>query len=268
MVQQKFTTNFGEQIVRTTRYPGLSGGLDEYGLSPGPGEIGVIWFTLTLVSYTRLGMEAFRDSIKSLGDLGVQKLVYQPMDTELPARWCYARINHLRIEQRFDQHTDLFQPVEMIFQVISPYWETQGNRPSWDDTLQWDDTELWGGLPQVVTGPSTVYKTFSLSGSAISYPVIQIIPRPGEELTGITILKHGTPTDSIELNGTYTDSDPITINCFSSEVTIGGSPGYSTEFEVTHPQWMRLNVGDNLISFSVVNGGIADVYFLYPELWR
>lgn len=269
MVQQKFTSNFGEQIVRTTKYPGLSGGIDEYGSAPGPGEIGVVWFSLTLVSYVKSEMETKRDAIKRLGDYGTRKLVYQPADPALPARWCYARINHIRCEQRIDEHTDYFQPVEMIFQVIWPYWETAGNRVFWDIEDTWDDLEVWGGPPDLVLGAGITSILITNNGSAITYPVIKIIPQTGQTLENLFIRKVNSPGETISLPDTLFSLEELEINCLSTSVLLHGDPYYGlTNFNPSSPYWMRLYPGDNLIQFTTDNDGVADVYIRYAEYWR
>jgi hypothetical protein len=250
----------------------LSGGFDEFGDSKAPQEIGKVTFDFTLVATSRTEMTAKRDAVLKMADWGVQRLIAQPTDPMLPARWCYARINDINIPERLDMHTDLWQPVTINWQVPEPRWYGQGTESVPWGMFIWGEA-AWGSgaAPIVCSGVQTNF-TITTLGTATTRARITLVttaPSAQAQNPKVQRLVSGLVVDEVAFAGTLSGTgDTLEINARSWQVTRNGSDAYNSSLSFLHPDWMRLLPGVNQMRIVLgSSGNICTAFVRYFDMY-
>lgn len=265
---QTLSTNFGDTVPRIVKLPGQSGGLNEYGGDIIPREVGRITVSFTLTTRERESMTALRDAVMAMLGWGEKRLFMRPTDPDLSERFCYASVNNINMPEQPAKHTDLWQPVTIVFQSPDPIWQTLGNEaPRWGE-FSWGGGALWGGgAGEAVSGVQTDL-TISQTGSAVVTPRFRIVCGVGQTCEDPTIQRivDGQVVDEVSYVGTLVEDDELEINCRALSVKLNGNDAYSSAFDFAHPAWFRLAPGSNSIRITFANSGdAATVYILRYE---
>ncbi len=256
------STNFGDLVPKTVRLPGVSGGYDEYGTMPAPGENGNISLSFTLVAQDPDDMQALKDAVKYLASLGKKLFQWTPQG-ETVARFCWARVNSISIPEQPSEHSDLHQPVKMSFQVSSPTWESYAFSNLWylDGSVDLDGETNLVGLQQynIVTGDE---QTITNDGTADTFPIFRFEVRDaigvGATAFGLqrlsasgAVLDQFTWGGNLEWDPAYANSNQLVVNCRTYEVIYEnnavGNVNSFQYFDSLRAQFFRLAPGDNII---------------------
>lgn len=258
--------DFSNTVPRTHRLPGVPGGFDSFGKLPAPTEIGAPRQAFFIIADTRAEMEALRDRARALSSWGLGRLYMQPTDPNLPERWTYARVNYVNIPLNEHLHTDLWQPASVVWQVADPHWYILGTEAwRWNDGTPWGSA-VWGGNPDVITFPggatSPVEATISVGGTVYTLPRITIVGTDSFDSVVIERVKAGGKVlDTLEHSSGSDGVAPLRINCRKKSVTNNGGPAYD-DLTKYHPDWFRLDPGDNIIRVYCENNA-NDVLFKF-----
>lgn len=265
---QSYKDNFANLVARTTRLPGAHGGYDEYGYGRAPSEVGSVQQNVVLRSATRNGMQPLRDALKQIADWGVGRLFFQPTDTNLTPRWCWARVNNIGMSEERNKHTDLIQRVQINWQVSDPFWYTAGNETLWDGGSLWDAAGVYwdGGTGTNVVNSNTFSITnngnaftlarltiYNTSGSNVWYPIIQ------RTVNSVVV-------DEVRYQGAIPDGYWLEIDSRAHRAILTNGSSYSSAYAnltFKHPDWLRLLPGANTLP--VTFSGTANVQIRYYE---
>lgn len=266
--QQSLNNNFGDVIIRTTRFPGMEGGYSDQGTEPSPNEIGIVWFSFKMESSTRAGMQTLRNDVMKMKKAGMQKLTQQWLNgTET---WCYAFINHIEMKEDLSGNSDLWQPVEIIFTVPYPFWLNSGNALLWDDTLDWDTGEDWGPSTDVINASGLLTSDTITVGGLYPVPAIVIVEVPAAKQAHNLLIERAnaelTLFDWFKYTGTLDSGDNLVVDSRVPEVVLNGADGYTTAFTYLYPRWLLLDVGANTINVRMnLTTDEAKVWIVFQE---
>lgn len=257
---QDYRDNFADVVPRTVRLPGMSGGFDQFGDDAAPGQIGKITQRLYLTADDREDMDALRDAVRRIKTWGTKLLWMQPTDPAEGERFCWARMNNVHMPKREQDHTDLFQPVTITWQVADPFWYTRNNEAPFWGNFDWGDGSKWGGSAtlQDVSGMTTTLATATNEGNAIALPRLTIYVRAGQTCTNPTIQRivGAAVVDEVAYTGTLSAGDILEINCRGASVRLNLADAYD-DLSYEHPDWMRLLPGENTLRVLLANAGEA-----------
>lgn len=252
---QDFNTNFKNLITKVTRGIGTNGGVDEYGMGRSPSDVGNVQFSIYLVSQTRSGMQTLRDSLNTICDWGVGRLVDNINGTE---RWCWARISSDNIKEDRHKHSDLQQKVQLTFQVSDPFWYTAGS-----EGVLWG-ASTWGGATWDGTAsPTTITTTGTISvtnnGSAYTLARLVLWNNSGSTISNPVIKRiiAGSPVDRLTYTGSIADGQQLELNPRAHTALLDGTDVISN-IDFMHPDWLRLLPGSNSLQVDVT--GVVKVY--------
>lgn len=251
---QALDDNFKDLLARTTRLPGVDGGLDEFGSGRAPSAVGNVSYSFVLVSTTREGMQAKLDELGQMAGWGVGSLWYQPTDAAQATRWTWARVNRISDPQRLEGHSDLFMRVSVNFQASSPFWYGRGTELLWDDGAVWDGASTnWDGNTSApalasVTDASTV----TVSGVGGNVPTLArllvikdtagaVLDPLIERLDG-----SGAVVDWVQWSGELTNGQFLEIDPRRQKV-IKVSANVRSGLSFMNPDWMTLRPGSNTL---------------------
>lgn len=174
--QSVVQSSLPRRAARVERLPGADGGLDAFGTGRAPGETGTLVVRFGIMTESRDDMEAERDAIKAMASWGTQRLVGQPSDPDMPARWTRARVVDVDVAEDHDRHTDLLQRVAVTFQLADPRWYSREDLLYMDDGHLMDDGLVMAGTAAASAGNGDAL-TVTNGGTAPVVPRITI--RPG-----------------------------------------------------------------------------------------
>lgn len=270
---QDFRTNFAELVARSSRMPGVSGGYDEFGTGRAPSAVGNVQHSFYLVSDTRSGMQTLRDAVYQMANWGVGRLIQTMQDAT--ERWCWARVNNITMSERRHQHSDLFQQVQMSWQVSDPYWYRPGNEAIWDGaaTPVWSNAgAIWDGANGTAISDSGTISVTN-AGSATTLARIIILQTAATTCWNPIVRRvvNGAVVDEVRWTYGIGLQQYVEINPRSQRVrwvsyasNIVYDNAYARSyFEAKHPDWMRLTPGTN--SIQVLMDGSATVFVKYLE---
>lgn len=253
--------NFADLVPATTRLPGVSGGYNAYGNVAAPSEVGSVRVAFTLIASTKAQMEALRDSVNAMARWGVQKLLAQPSDTAMRARWCVARINNIQMNQNgADASHDLWQKVSIDFQVSFPRWysgDAAGNPNNYSATA---------------TAARTTH-TVTVAGNATTKARIVVYNTVGPSTTSGSIAIYRIVTgidDSISTAQAIPVSKSLDINARAFTAVSDAVGNIYGNVNFAYPnEWFRLEPGANTILFDHYYVGPASLTFsiLSYDLW-
>lgn len=247
--QINLSTNFGELITRTRRLPGADGGYDDLGDGRGLSEIGSLKTDFWLFFGSREDATAKIEAIKKIADAGVQRLFMQPMDHDMPERWCFARLNNMSIPQDAKNQPHKRAKVSMTFQVSDPFWYTQGNSAVWAGGARYGDGTRWSG--NVTTPVSGVNTTLTLTnnGNAYTYAQVAIRPTTGQSCSEPIVRRivNGEVIDEVSYLGTLYALDNLFIDSRKASVRLNNVNAYTSVFNTKNSHFIRLMPGSNTI---------------------
>jgi hypothetical protein len=258
---QGYSDNFKNVVAQTVRGPGLSGGLDQYGLGVAPSEIGRITQSLILQDDDREGMDDLRIALSLMASWGMGVLWAQPTDPADAERFCLARINSIQVPERQEGHTDLFQPVTVIWQAADPFWFGKGTE-ALPDLADYSPTG-WPGTAQsdACSGTSTTLTTITNAGNARALPRFTITTGAAQTALNVTIQRvdGSTVLDQVAFQGELRNNDTLVIDCQQVLVAVGTNSDVNAYRRLTalHPDWMRLQPGDNTLKVLLEQAGDA-----------
>lgn len=267
--QSGFSTNFGDTLTATSRVPGLHGGFDDLGDEVGASEIGKVNLTFFLWSETREGMTAKRDEVMKMADWGVQKLYLQPTDPGLSLRWCKARVNSIQPPEQPNEHTDLRQPVTMIWQAASPFWKVDPFTQYLYGTALYGSMIMGGVTADNVSGTSTTISK-TVGGSAYTQAKLTLYCEAGQSIANPIIQRvvNGSVVDQVSYAGTLNANDVWVVDAQTYSVSLNGNAAYDTTFDYLHPSLFRLAPGSNSIRVLADSGAAGKLAIKWLELYR
>lgn len=178
--QSALRDNFKNTVPKLTRLAGMSGSFNEYGRFRAPLEAGKLDFSFHLVSRTREGMEANRDAVEGLVELGLQQFVIQPSDPAADQRFCFATTNNISVGENLAGNTDLIQPVTMVLSTEDPRWISWPSGVYIGDSLTIGDSWVIGGARVTNTSVSNGTTITAINNGTAETPVlIQVMATPG-----------------------------------------------------------------------------------------
>lgn len=274
---KEFVSNFGDVVPSTVRMPGLDGAWNSDGDGDAPSQTGKITVGFMLMAETREEMDALRDAVRGLRRQGVARLVYQPTDPTDPARFCLARVNMLIMSERKDNHTDLWQDVQLIFQVSDPVWKVNnyGGHYIGEPGLIIDDPATWtiggGGYSVAASGLSTSI-TVPYVGNAPAIPKVFIEPGSGDSCEDVIIERvasSGLVLDSVRYSGVIAFGQSLCIDGEKQIVTVNGAEAWANVMDYQHPDLLRLEPDETSFIVKFKNAGdAADVQFNFYDAYR
>jgi len=266
--QQKFSTNFGNARNAYSTIPFLSGGFDELLGSSGFSDVGIVTTEFAIFCLDRDDMEAKRDLIKEMRGWGLQYLIAAPNDTNAAARFTYARIKDIKIEEDLEKNSDLIQRVTITYQCPDPVWyETDESVGVWGD-FNWG-AAFWGSsVPPFAASGALTSHNIVYAGSAVAKPKITLQCAGGQTITNPIIRRkiNGIIQDTISWTGTLSASEFITIDTKAYSVTKNGVGDYAN-FDYSHPDWFRLVKGTNVIEVILGVSDACSVSITYLETY-
>ncbi len=260
--------NFRDAVPRTTRLPGLSGGFDQFGSQAAPSEIGRVDMTCTVVAESRDDMQAKLDALGKLNYYGKRKLYHTPQGSNT-IRWTWARVNSISIPRQIDQHTDLFQTVPITYQCPDPHWyETNNEAWAIGDRVALADPGLdIGGTATPVTVTGSDSWTINHAGNAITLVRFKLVVPTGKSASDPIIQRvNGAIVDELTYTGDLVAGDALIINSRAKSITLNGADAYSSSFDFLHPDWFRLEPGDNTIEVELAN--VTDEIDVYAYFYN
>lgn len=251
--EQKFSTNFAEVVPSIKRLPGMDGGFDLYGLGRAPAAVGRVQLSLTLVSATRSGMDTLRDAIKVMRGWGVQPLYMQPTNPAAVERWCFARVLDIAMPEERGRHSDLWQKVQITWQVSDPAWLTPGNSNALWSEFNWGSGTWGGGTGTTITGSGTI--TLTNNGNLPTPVDLTLRPTTGNAATDPIIRRvvGGVAVEELTWTGRLTDADTLNIRASSQSVYLNGVDAYDSRFSALTTDWLRVEPGSNAIQIRLTN---------------
>jgi hypothetical protein len=258
LFQQDITIDFGNLVRTSQRMVMTSGGVDRYGVSKAPHEVGTLMLKSTLKSLTRNGMEALRDNLRAIEGYGLVPLVYQPTDTSEDARFCYARVTSVAMPQ--SQHTDLHQPATITWEVPNPIWHTSGTMGDLLGISFVLGTSLLGGNPVTINASGTSTDgTVTNAGNAAALALITLTTSASQTCQNPTIqrLVNGAVVDEVSYTAMIGNNETLIIDAQRKTVTLNGVNSFNGNFDFFHPSWMRILPGINTIRVVFANSGDA-----------
>ena len=257
--QVSLSDNFGNAVPQTTRLPGVSGGLDEYGRGIAPTEIGNVSVTFWLFFSSTADKTAKLDALKTMQSWGVQRLFKQSSDNNADERYCDARINNIRTPENAKDLPHERIRVSINFQVSNPFWFDLGtDEPKWG-AVNWGSF-VWGGTTTSYpcSGTQTDF-TLDVVGNVETQPRFTVTCGTGQSASDIRIqlLDGVTVLEEIRYDSSLTAGDTLDVNCAAYSVLLNGSDGYINEFTFDTVAWFRLYPGANAIRVLMDNAGDA-----------
>jgi hypothetical protein len=253
---QTINDNFADAVPRTIRLPGMSGGIDQFGVNPAPGEIGRVTITFILASSTREGMQTLRDQVRALSTIGKSYLRWTPAGSTV-TRFCEARVNNISDSKNIAAHDDLQQNVTIDFQVSDPYWYDGVLSGSSYSGGQWG-TGNWGAINW---GPGESYDVLTgnllltipiLSGVGGNAPTPPIVTIKGDNVTypKFEFIHDGVVKHTVQWMGVVDNFEYLIIDCRRMSVEYNGEDGYDRLVADNPAVWARFYPGANSIRFS------------------
>ncbi len=242
-LQQTVDTNFRAAKSKYDTLMGVSGGLSQYGRNAPPGEMGRVTMSFVLKAYDRADMTAKRDAVEAMRWWGEQLLWYRPTNypTEV-MRFCRATVKDVVVSEKPAKHTDLHQPVTVIWDVGDPRWL------SWPgDIWYWDDGTLWDAEDWVearyssttVNASSTI--SLTNNGNAPTPLVIRVTATANVSNFELLLLDDtGAVINGFRYENTLESStnDVLTIN--SENLSILHDKTTSTGIQSGYPYFARI----------------------------
>ncbi|MEL7433253.1 MAG: hypothetical protein AAFN11_04840, partial [Chloroflexota bacterium] len=146
--QLSYRDNFRDVVPRTSRLPGLSGGFDEYGVSPAPTEIGNVSMQFWVLADTPADMYQAKLDIGRMRTFGKRRLYKQPVDGNADEVYCEARINSITWNETTQDRPDKYLRFTVDWQVDNPFWFAQGTEaPQYGDGSTFGSGVTYGGSP-------------------------------------------------------------------------------------------------------------------------
>lgn len=256
---QDYRTNFVDGVPATTRLPGLDGGWNDDGYQALPVAIGVVSFTYYLLSDTRAGMDALRDAARAMQSYGLAKLICEPTDGGTD-RYCWAYIHNMQLSERQDGHTDLWQPVHMVFHVPDPRWLV-------------DAHTAWADAHTINASGTETTSTVNNAGSAPTLPRITITPGGGQtcENPQVDRIVSGVVVDRVKYTGTLSGAsgNQLIIDGKHQLAQLDAADVWGSSFTYHHGDLFRLAPGNNSVKVYFENvGDAAEVRLQYADAWR
>ena len=248
VILESYSDNFAQMVTRTRRLPLADGGFDELGSGRSLSEIGTIRQQLHLVADARAEMQAKLDMLAAMIDWGVGTLYDQPTDTNLPERFVRCRVDNVTKTRAFHLHTELHQPVTVVWQASEPFWLTPGNGVVWGGGWEWGDGTLWGGgTGTTVTGSNDF--TLANPGNAYTLPSISIRPGSGKSVSSVLIRRivGGAVHDEIRYDGPIAAEERFFVDTRRLAVWLEGASAYNSLFSYKNGSWLRLLPGNNTV---------------------
>lgn len=263
---QSMQDNFGDTVPRTRRIVGADGGFDEFGTTAAPAEIGNLQGQLVLFVNDTTQMTAKVDNFRRMSR-GSKGLLYMMVE-DGTIRYCRARVNNISTPISEDNHSGYIIRASVTFQVSDPHWYVPNTEePRWGE-FTWGNFTYGGEATEnVVTGTSTEF-TITVGGTVQTLPRIVISCGTGETAQNITLQRRvdGAIVDEITFTDTLVANDEVEINCKTKSVKKNDVDAFDDFSFDGHPDWIRLQPGNNTIRVTMANAGDdASVYFYYDD---
>lgn len=256
--------NFNNLVQRSTRLPGLSGGLNEYGVAPAPRPVGDVSMTFWLfadeslpVDQQQEQMYLLKQQVAQMSTFGVTRLYKQPTDSSQTLRYCEASVSNIRYTENSADQPHARLRVQINFQVTNPFWYSQGTEaPAWGDGTLWGSGPAWGGVAPTYTA-SGLQTDFSITtlGNAETYPRIIITTSDSQTCENVRLrrIENGNLSDEIVYSAILPSESRLVVNCRANSVTLNGASHYTADYSYRNASWFRLQPGLNSIRVLMQN---------------
>lgn len=265
---QDMQDNFGDTVPRTRRIVGADGGFDEFGTGPAPAEIGNIQAQLILFVTDTTQMTAKMDNLRKLARGSKGWLFMEVEDGTV--RHCLARVNNISTPVSEETHSGYLIRARVAFQASDPHWYVANTEePKWGEFVWGDFTYGGTAVANVVSGTTTDF-TVTVGGTVKTLPRIVIACGAGETAQNVTIQRRvdGATVDEVTFTDTLIANDSVEIHCKTKSVQKNGTDAFDDFSFDGHPDWMRLQPGDNDIRVTMANAGDdARVSFYFDDVY-
>ena len=260
--------NFANVVPRTRRVIGSDGGFDEFGTSPAPAEIGNLQSQIVLWVTTESQMTAKMDSLRKISR-GSKGFLYMELE-DGTIRWAKARVNSISTPVSEKEHSGYVIRARLAFQLSDPHWYiNNAEEPLWGQFTWGNFTYGGGASANAVSGTSTDF-TITVGGTVQTLPRIVIACGAGETAENVTIqrLVDGVAEDEITFTDVLIESDSVEVDCGAKSVLKNDVSAFDDFSFDGHPDWMRLQSGDNEMRVTMANGGDdASVTFYFDDVY-
>lgn len=286
--QERLDWNFTALTPKMSRFPGMSGGLDEFRGGWLPSELGSISFTWKLLASTWAGLRAKKDAARAMAGSGAGRLLVIPEDQSDESRglrWAEARPINIPMPENAASGLTA-QDVSGTFQAADPVWygcepttdtsEPVYNRSGWwyfDDGLTLDSGRVFGGPRVTQTGVNpTTQITCTNRGTHTTSPVIRLSVGTISGIIGVRRLDALTllVQEGFEWLDSMTAGQKLVIDCKNASVTLETSGGdtnaYFNFYATTGVGFIELAPGDNILEFYGDFSGLT-IEIEYPDAW-
>jgi len=247
--------NFANVVPRTRRIVGSDGGFDEFGTDPAPAEIGNLQTQIVLRAKVEADMTAKVDNLRKLSRVSKGFLFMELEDGTI--RWAKARVNNISTPVSEDGHSGYIIRARVAFQLSDPHWyENNTEEPLWGQ-FTWGNFVYGGDVtPNAVSGATTDF-TVTVGGTVQVLPRILIACGGGETAENVTIQRRvdGATVDEITFTDVLIATDEVEIDCGAKSVKKNDVDAFDDFSFDGHPDWIRLQPGDNDIRVIMTNGG-------------
>jgi len=243
---QRWSPDFADGINATVRTVGMSGGIDQFGGDDAPDAVKSIVLTFYLWAETTAEMQTKRDAVTKLKALGTRKLYWQPQGTA-NQRWCYAKVDNVRMSQDREGQGDLMQLVQINFHVSEPRWyETEESQ-----VVAVSGTSTDAVITNNGSAPAQVRVNLFAAGAAVC------------ENPTIRRIVSAVAVEEMSYVGIITGGNTLIIDTEEKSVEKSAVSVYE-DFSADTPHWLWLMPGANTIRFlceGAGNSAAATVYW-------
>jgi hypothetical protein len=288
MEQDRLDWNFTALTPKVSRFPGMSGGLDEYLGGWLPSEIGSITFSWKLLASNWAGLRSLKEAARAMAGAGTGRVLLIPEDQPDESRglrWAEAQAINIAIPENAASGLRS-QDATVTFQAVNPVWygcepttstsEPVYNRSGWwhlDDGITFDSGHVFGGPRVTQTGvnPDTQI-TCTNRGNHVTSPVLRFSVGTISGILGVRRLDPISliAQDAFEWMDSMTAGQKLVIDCKNTsvvlETSVGDTDAYFNFFAVTGLGFIELAPGDNILEFYGDFSGLT-VEIEYPDAW-
>lgn len=270
----ELSDNFREGELPSVVLPGIDGVWSEDGDQPARITEGEVRLKFYLKPATPVDMDDARDAVNRLQSYGLAKLIYQPTRNGDRRRFTWARVSNIDMPRSSEDHSDYYQDVEITFQVPRPVWLVNrygGWQIGDEHTIGEAGLDIGEGALEFNISGLTNDLTVTNIGNAYALCTVVVAPQTGDSCQNPRVQRvdGGFVLDEFRYQGTLAAGQELTVNGEAQVALLGADSVFGPNFTYSHPAFIRLAPGDNIIRVTFQNAGDdARVTFYYHDTYR
>ena len=258
--------NFKKLRMSTVQLPMMAGGLDQYGSSPAPSEVGEVKVSFLILADSPQQMQTKKDDLYELAAWGKLPLFLQPYDHTLNRRWANARVKSIEVDENAEICSWANQTIDMVFEVPEARWNSY---PSGSTALLWgspgtiwgDPGFIWGGSAGVAfSGPGPLEINVDYRGTAQVPAIIQLVCGAGQSIVNPVVSRYANlvEVERVKFNGTIPQNSIFIIDSTKLSGSLNGNKVYNS-LEIKRSTWISLEPrGTSRNSIRISSDGGSD----------